>query len=145
MTVYHFCCAKEMRGIRSQGITKGQIVLAQYVWSGKKLPTQMLVFAPGWQWVTLDGSKGGQSWATTYTIRLDRTEYRWTVEIPEGEAEQLYDRERLKELYPESDNLFRGWPGSENWRVFRGSIPKYWLKKLEHWNRELRRWDTVDI
>ena len=26
ITVYHFCCERDMRGIRSQGITKGVIV-----------------------------------------------------------------------------------------------------------------------
>ena len=100
-------------------------------------------FRPQWQWLTLDGSREEQSWATKHTIRYDRTEYRWTVEIPEAEESQLYDMERLEAAIPGTDALFLGWPGSENWRVYRGNIPRKWLKKLEHWNRITGRWENV--
>lgn len=138
MNLYHFCCERDMKGIRSDGITKG-VIAGEIRINGKWQP----YFRPQWQWLTLDGSREEQSWATKHTIRYDRTEYRWTVEIPEAEESQLYDMERLEAAIPGTDALFLGWPGSENWRVYRGNIPRKWLKKLEHWNRITGRWENV--
>ena len=129
MKLFHFCREKDMRGIRSQGITKGMIPSFRPV-GGKKL--SMLLY-DGWQWLTLDGDHDKQSWATCVLFKEDRTEYRLTVEIPEKETDSVYDREKLLTVYPEVAPLFDGWPGSEKWRVFRGPIPKYWIKGIEHY------------
>lgn len=142
MTVYHFCCGHDMRGIRSQGITEGQIV-GERSYREKRRSKWQNLFIPGWQWVTLDPDRERQSWATNYMIKIDRLEYRWTVEIPEKEEDSLYDREGLSKLYPGTEELFDGWAGSENWRVFRGKIPKYWLTKLEMWNKKSGEWVEV--
>ena len=133
VTLYHFCCERDMRGIRSQGITKGQIVLQR----GQKH------WFPGFQWMTYDGNHDRQSWATKYLIRYSRTEYRFTVEIPDDEVCKLYDRDRLATLIPGTEILFDGWDGSEYWVVYRGSVSKYQLKKLEHWNKKEQRWEAV--
>ena len=134
MRIYHFCGDGFLNGIRSHGITKGEIWLfvnspkpdGSEFWWQKRMP--------GWQWLTLDPEKSHQTWATQHLIKYDRTLYRFTVEIPDRFADQLYDRERLKSLYPESTALFDGWAHSDQWRVYRGNIPKYWLKELYHWN-----------
>lgn len=144
MTFYHFCCERDMRGIRNKGITKGMIAGERQVSQGKgKAGKWVTWLVPGWQWITLDGNHDGQSWATRQTIRIDRTEYRWTIELPEKEMDSLYDRERLMELYPGTEALFDGWKGSENWRVYRGPILKRWLTKLEHWNSATGTWEEV--
>ena len=144
MTVYHFCCDRDMRGIRSQGITEGCIV-GEQSYQQKQRTKWINYKIPGWQWVTLNPDRQQQSWATRHLIKIDRLEYRWTVDIPDREMDSLFDRERLMKLYPGTENLFDGWAGSEHWRVFRGKIPKYWLKKLDRWDNERREWVDMPI
>ena len=93
ITLYHFCCDRDMPGIRSQGITKGEIVGEKQNKFGKWGRVEFL----GWQWLTYDKNRDRQSWATRKLIKYSRTEYRFTVEIPEKEVSQLYDRDRLAE------------------------------------------------
>ena len=140
---YHFCCKQDMRGIRNQGITQGVIVTQRQIRPGRPGEPWIIERFPGWQWLTYDGNHDRQSWATTYKIRYSRTEYRFTVEIPESDVTQIYDRDRLAELMPGTETLFDGWEGSENWFVYRGNISKYQLKKLEHWNKETHSWEEV--
>ena len=145
MILYHFCCERDMKGIRNNGITKGMISGKMLVKHPGKRGEWQFYMTPGWQWLTLDGDHEGQSWATKHIIRYDRTEYRFTVEIPEIEEAQLYDKDRLNEAIPGTDSLFLGWPGSENWRVYRGNIPKYWIRRLEKWNKEKRCWEVISF
>ena len=133
MQIFHFCCGKDLRGIRTDGITKGVIPTVRKA-EGHTKRKYNYVLINGWQWLTLDGDHDGQSWATNELIKKDRTEYRLTVEIPEKELDSLYDKARLLELYPEIGPLVDGWEGSENWRVFRGGIPKYWIRKIEQYD-----------
>lgn len=141
ITLYHFCCDRDMPGIRSQGITRGKVVDHKKSTSGKWVWVEFL----GWQWLTYDKNRDRQSWATMKKIKYSRREYRFTVEIPEKEVGQLYDRDRLAKEIPGTEVLFDGWAGSENWVVYRGKIPKYWLKKLEHWNKEKQLWEEVKL
>ena len=145
MILYHFCCERDMKGIRSQGITKGVIAGEMRVNHPGKPSTWQYYFIPGWQWLTLDADHDGQSWATRHLIRYDRTEYRFTVDVPEKETAQLFDMDKLNAAIPGTDALFLGWPGSENWRVYHGNIPKYWLTGLDHWNKEKRCWESVKL
>lgn len=141
---YHFCREQDMRGIRNKGITKGMIAGEELVSKGKgRGSSWVTMLIPGWQWITLDGDHDRQSWATRITIPYDRTEYRWTIDMPEKERNSLYDRERLMALYPGTEQLFDGWKGSEHWMVYRGTIPKKWLVKLEHWNKATGTWEEV--
>lgn len=94
--------------------------------------------------MTYDGCRSRQSWATRQMNWYDRTEYRFTVEIPEKDVGQIYDRDRLAEFIPGTEKLFDGREGSENWIVYRGKISKYQLKKLEHWNKEKECWEVVE-
>ncbi len=131
MILFHFCRRQDVRGIRSKGITKGMIPIID----------KGLTILTGWQWLTLDGERKNQSWNTHYLMRADRTEYRFTVEIPEKEESSLYDRKALWAVNPLIDKCFAGWPGSDNWRVYRGNIPRKWIKRLEHWNAERQEWE----
>lgn len=133
MLIYHYCCERDMKGIRKGGITEGAVVTLE------GLP----VIRKGWQWLTLSPDHDGQSWATRKLIREDRTEYRWTVEIPEADMDFLYDRDALAEIIPGSEALFDGWPGSENWRVFHGPILPRQLKRLQRWDADQRAWEDM--
>ena len=129
MLIYHFCCEKDLRGIKTDGLTKGAIPIVDVI-NGK----QCWGLIKGWQWLTVDGRHGEQAWATNELIKDDRTEYRLTIQIVGKEVKSLYDRDQLLELLPQVDPmLFDGWEGSKSWRVFRGTIPKYWIQKIEHW------------
>ena len=141
MTLYHFCCARDMRGIRNRGITDGVVACQRLMNPGVFPEVWQNFFYRGWQWLTLDPDRSRQSWATRIRIRYDRTEYRWTVEIPD--EDQLFDRNRMMTEIPGCEVLFDEWPGSENWRVYKGNISKYQLTKLEHWNGS--GWDEVSI
>ena len=141
MILYHFCSKRHMRGIRCNGITDGVICGERLLNPGVFPECWQNIFYTGWQWLTLDPVRDRQSWATKKLIKYDRRDYRWTVEIPD--EDHLYDRDRLSELYPGTETLFDGWPGSENWRVYRGPISKYQLKKLERWNGS--GWDEVEF
>ena len=132
--LYHFCCKRDMPGIKSQGITKGMIVGEDLCQPGTMKEKWQRFYMKGWQWLTYDKNRNRQSWATRRTIWIDRLEYRWTVEISDKDVDQLYDRDRLVELVPQAAPLFDNWNGSENWVVHRGPISKYQLKVLEHWN-----------
>lgn len=140
MILYHFCCKKDMRGIRCSGITKGVVCCDILMSKIGTLPEvwQYMLFN-GWQWLTMDPDHDRQSWATKIKIKIDRLEYRWTVDVPD--EDQLYDRDALDKEIAGTKALFDGWAGSENWRVYRGNISKYQLKKLEHWNGS--GWDEV--
>lgn len=124
MTLYHFCCEKDAKGIQRNGINLGTIVIEH---GGNKR-----TFHTGWQWLTTDPDPAHQSWNTHHLLRYDRTAYRFTLEIPEKEAEaRVFDRFRLKEIMPEADYLFEGWPGSENWRVYKGHIRESCIVAVE--------------
>ena len=140
MRIYHFCSRHDVRGIKTDGITKGMIPSVKVETNPQGKRTETLVLYDGWQWLTMDGDHGRQSWATREVFKDDRTEYRLTIEIPEKELDCIYDRERLLKVYPEIGPLFEGWDGSENWRVYRGKIPKYWIKTIDHWSGE--KWEN---
>ena len=142
MILYHFCCEHDMRGIRNKGICRGAVVTDRPILRKGKTVYQN-VLNMGWQWLTLDGDRTRQSWATNHLIRIDRLEYRWTVEIPKDDECQLYDRDGMAWQIPTRERLFDGWAGSENWRVYHGNIPKRYLKKLERWNRDRQEWEEV--
>lgn len=145
MILYHFCQEKDMKGILRKGICKGVVTTTQDVAAQGKEKFRY-VFHEGWQWLTLDGEKEHQSWNTHVLLDYDRTEYRFTVDVPDRDAEtQIYDGNRLEEAIPGAMDLFKGWDGNENWRVYRGPIPKKWLVKLEKWNRWTKSWETMPM
>lgn len=141
MTLYHFCSERSIRGIMTDGITRGTVPGYMLVSAPHGKKTGITCVTKGWQWLTTDGEPNGQSWATSKLIKENRLEYRLTIEIPEKELDSLYDKEKLLTVFPNHGPLFDEWEGSKNWRIYRGSIPKYWIKKAEHWNSETLEWE----
>ena len=122
MTIYHFCADKHVKNIMRKGLTIGSVVE----------PTETgFILHNGWMWLTLDPEPNRQSWATQNRVKYSRTAWRLTIDIPDDEWYKLYDREKLCARYPACDALFEGWPGSDNWRVFHGMIPKHWIVNAE--------------
>ena len=122
MTLYHFCAEKHVKQILRQGLTLGALI--------EPNPTSFFLHE-GWMWLTKDPNPNNQSWATQIMVKRKRTAWRLTIEIPNDEIRKLYDRSRIRMLYPASDLLFQGYPGSENWRVFHGVIPKEWIVQAD--------------
>lgn len=119
MILYHFCSRRHVKSIQRHGLTEGG--LAVQTPTGFHLRT-------GFQWLTKDGDKDRQSWATRNLIKYSRTEYRLTLNIPdEYVGKKLFSNTAFILQYPEAEPLFDMWPGSENWMVFKGTIPKEWI------------------
>ena len=122
MTLYHFCADRHVKNIIRQGLIHG----------GVCEPTKTgYIIHRGWMWLTTDPDPKRQSWATRKSIPYSRTAWRLTIEIPDEEIRNIYDHKTLPQLWPATVCLFRGWAGSENWRVYRGMIPKQWIKAAE--------------
>ena len=122
MTLYHFCAERHVKQILRQGLTQGGLT--------EPTPTGFFLHK-GWTWLTKDPDPNNQSWATHIMVKNKRTAWRLTIEIPNDEIRKLYDRSRIRMLYPACDLLFQGYLGSENWRVFHGVIPKEWIVQAD--------------
>ena len=119
MKIYHFCAKRDLKNILRNGLTKGVVTL--------QTDTGFEMFT-GYIWLTLDGRAKRQSWNTHELIKYDRCARRLTLDIPDFIAkERLLDRNQLEAIFPGVGFLFDGWKGSENWRVFKGSIPPEWI------------------
>lgn len=124
MILYHFCANKHIKAIHHKGLTIGAVVVMHpFGWE----------MHSGWIWLTMDPDPKHQSWATSKLIGYSRTAWRLTIEIPDAIiGDRLYDRARLTALYPETEEqLFEGWPGSDDWRIWHGTIPPKWITKFE--------------
>lgn len=122
MQFYHFCAERHVKKILRQGLIIGGVAI--FGKTGYTLHN-------GYTWLTLDGDPKRQSWATRFTIPYSRTAYRLTVDIPDEYAENIMDKDALEQHLPGSEILFTGWKGSENWRVYHGTIPPDWIVKAE--------------
>ena len=122
MKLYHFCSDKHIKSIMRQGLNTGAVVE----------PTDHgYIMHSGYIWLTKDPDPNNQSWATQHIVRYNRVAWRLTIEIPHEEENQIFDRECLAKVFPGSGPLFDGWAGSENWRVFKGMIPRDWITAAE--------------
>ncbi len=119
MTLYHFTNGRYIQKIMHEGLTKGTVCLP-----GKG----GFVMRKGYVWLTTDPLKEHQSWATRHLVKYDRTEYRLEIEIPDSEAGELMNAEKLDWVFPGARLLFIGWPWSEKWYVWRGFIPPGWIR-----------------
>lgn len=133
--IYHFCADRDLKNILQKGLIIGGVLVPGIFRKGLIIGG---VFVPGnlnwtiytgYTWLTYDGMKSHQSWATRILIKHDRTAWRLTVEIPDDKTDRLYDRDGLEEILPGTRQLFDGWPGSECWRVYKGIIPPEWIKE----------------
>lgn len=126
MRLYHFCAGKHLKSIQKAGLKIGMVCV----------PTEAgFRMYSGYIWLTTNPDPRAQSWATRHLVKYCRTEYRLTVEIPEEAEERVLDREALEAKLPGSGQLFEGWKGSENWRVFRGRIPPEWIVEARRTKR----------
>lgn len=123
MTLYHFCADKHVKKIMREGLTIGG--LAEPTVTGYILHNNYI-------WLTKDPDPKNQSWATRHIVKYSRTAWRLTIEIPTAFARiWLLNRFDITMMYPACAGLLDGWPGSENWRVYNGVIPKEWIVKAE--------------
>ncbi len=122
MTLYHFCADRHIKGILHNGLTEGGLT---------EITPHGFILHTGWIWLTTDPDAKKQSWATRNAIQYSRTAWRLTVEIPDNGLDRIYDRQRLRAIYPLTEPLFEGWPGSENWCVHHGRIPREYIKAYE--------------
>lgn len=127
MKLYHFCGEKFVKSIRHDGLKVGMVCVP-----GKR----GLEVYRGWIWLTLDGDAQNQSWATRILIPYSRTAWRVTVDIPDAYLHRLADRKMLQTIIPGSGVLFDGWPGSESWRVYHGTIPPSWVTDIIRTDQE---------
>ena len=126
MTLYHFCANRHVKRILHDGLCIGGVTVATD--TGFRLHA-------GYSWLTLDGDPARQSWATREMIRYSRTDWRLTVKIPKSEECRILGRDALEAELPGSGVLFDGWPGSENWRVYHGYIPRSWIVAVDDMRR----------
>lgn len=125
MIVYHFCCKRDAKRIMKEGITLGHIP----IWDDKN---QRFVLRAGFQWLTTDSDPDAQSWDTHYLLRYSRTEVRIKIDIPDAWLDHLLDMHEMQQLIPQiNPKLYEDWYGNENWRVYRGSIPKKWIVQAD--------------
>lgn len=130
MRLYHFCSKRHVKKILREGISKGGVYLPR---PGDAKSIELFY---GYQWVTLDSDPGGQSWNTREIVRYNRTDYLLTLEIPKDCEDRIMDRDALEKEIPGSRQLFDGWPGSENWRVYHGWILPEWIINVEDLRHE---------
>lgn len=122
MRIYHFCADRHVKRILHEGLRIGGVMVPSA--TGFRMIATYI-------WLTLDSNPKHQSWATRSMIPYSRTDWRLTIEIPEADAQRLMDRDALEAEIPGSEALFIGWPGSENWRVYHGFIPKEWIVAVD--------------
>lgn len=119
MILYHFCATFSEDRILSEGIRLGQFA---YFHDGH------YQFIPKCQWLTKDPDPKNQSWATQHLIDYGRTAYRMTVNIPQSHHKKLIPAaDFVRNMPDEAKSVIYGWPGSENWYIFRGDIPAKWI------------------
>lgn len=119
MTLYHFCAAHMVKSIQKSGLTRGVFPL---------LGARHVTLIDNCQWLTAEPDSAKQSWATSTIIPYSRTACRLTVEIPEGHTRKLYRAiDFIQELPERNKQLVTGWPGSDDWYVFKGIIPPRWI------------------
>jgi hypothetical protein len=91
----------------------------------------------GWQWLTSDSSFD-QSWNTRVTARCDRTEVRFSVDVPLLELDRLflwdgswqdfgYTAETARKLAELGGGSVER---SASWWIFRGPIPYGWVVEV---------------
>ncbi|MFL5688679.1 MAG: hypothetical protein ACJ77I_06790 [Chloroflexota bacterium] len=128
--LFHYTALHHAEEImRSGGISSGGIPIPDP--SGEHLER----VERGWQWLTTSDD-WAQPWATRKTVRCDRTEVRFVVEIPLLELHRLRRWDAVASDFgyrPEIARAFADLAGGDSsaWHVFRGTIPRSWLRGVE--------------
>lgn len=128
--LFHYTALHHAEGImRSGGISRGGIPIPD------PTGTHAEGVERGWQWLTTSDD-WAQPWATRGIVRCDRTEVRFVVEVPLLELHRLRRWDAVAADFgyrPELARAFAGLAGGDSsaWRVFRGTIPRSWLRGVE--------------
>jgi hypothetical protein len=129
MILYHFCPAHLLDGIRKNGLTLGAFPLID------EKHTKLI---KGLQWLTKEPDTSKQSWATRERVFYSRTAYRLTVDIPLNRTRKLMRATAFVEDFkPVYQKVVTEWEGHESWFIYRGDIPKKWIKKIERMEGEI--------
>lgn len=127
---YHYTALQHAEQIvASGGISRGGIPIPDP--SGEYLDR----VERGWQWLT-KSDEWDQPWATMQSIDCDRTEVRFTIEIPLLELARLRRWDDIAADFgyrPEIAARFAALAGGESssWFVFAGTIPNRWIVTIE--------------
>ena len=122
MTLYHFCPAHMLEGIKKHGLILGKFPL---------LGSERISFITECQWLTADPNPFHQSWATRQLIPYSRTAYRLTIDIPMSRLRKLHRATTFVKDMPQKDQeIVTRWAGSEHWYIYKGKIPATWIKDV---------------
>lgn len=122
MRLYHFCAARHLDSILESGLILGRTPIQE---TDPKDPEYFFLkgFVNETQWLTLDPNWNAQSWCTSESIAYARNDYRLTIKLTLWESRNLLSVPTFCRINGLEEKLFKGWPGSENWRVYCGTIP----------------------
>lgn len=128
MRLYHFTAARFVPSIRRDGITRG-FVLVSY---------EPLALLDDYRWLTVNGL-WSQEWAEgTGRLPYRRDEVRITVNVPASHENRVHDWTVVGKLISLEWQMLNMFGDPENWRLYRGDIPKSWLSTIEY-NPALQR------
>ena len=129
MILYHFCAAHLLADIKREGLTLGKLPLIE---RGPERHIDYTRYVEGYQWLTAEPDPKKQSWATQIHIRYSRTAYRLTVKIPLNRLRKLHKAVNfVRHLKAEQRHIVENWAGSEDWYMYRGTVPSQWITKIE--------------
>lgn len=127
---YHYTALHHAEEIvASGGISRGGIPIPDP--SGEYLDG----IERGWQWLTTSAD-WAQPWATRTLTACDRTEVRFTVEIPLLDLDRLARWDNIAVAFGYSKRSAErlaqfGGGDSSSWFVVWGTIPKSWFRTVE--------------
>lgn len=132
MKLYHFTNRECAKRIVREGIAVGGVYLPYE--DGSR------VFR-GFLWLTDDPRFTAQHWATNLTGKCgDRTEVRFTIEIPEGSSVIPWNTaaRMIFHMSPMDLMLFNlaGHSDGSHWYLYRGVIPVSWIKEKAEKSKE---------
>lgn len=120
MKLYHFTAKRFVKDIKKRGLLLGSIPIS----------LDPPVINNGYQWLTSNESFDQPSLVGTGALPYSKTEVRMSVVIPDKKLGNLLKFDEHKELTPLYDDLtILGDP--ENWYVYRGMIPRGWIRRVE--------------
>ena len=121
MILYHFTAKHLARKIKKEGLTLGGLPLS--------LNPPRIEW--GWIWLTSKSGFDQECLEGTGRLPYKRNEVRITVKFPDLALGCLYKFDEHKNLTPlYEDMTMFGDP--ENWWLYKGKIPKGWLKKFDN-------------
>lgn len=122
MIFYHFTSRVHIGAVAKEGISLGSV---------PDFVQNKLALRYGWQWVTTNKSFD-QAWHNPKETSLsyDRTEFRITINIPRLHMFKLKPWIKVCRSINMRENL-ASYGDSENWKVFRGTIPTAWFERID--------------